>query len=62
MARMYPDQIEPKVVIEHSDLPKKERILREIKPSTEETDIDQRIATSQKKKTRMSKDQVTKKL
>jgi hypothetical protein len=31
IARMYPDQIGPEVVIEHSDIPKKELILQEVK-------------------------------
>ena len=58
IARMYPDQIGPKVVIEHSDLPKKELILQEVKPPEEEATNNQPSETSHKKKVRTSRDQV----
>ncbi len=56
IARMYPDQIGPEVVIEHSDIPKKELILQEVKPPAAETASGQPSAAGQKKKIRTSRD------
>lgn len=59
IARMYPDRIGPEMVIEYSDLPKKELILQQVKPAERSQNSE---AGSQKrpteKKIRISRDQV----
>jgi len=57
IARMYPDQIGPEVLIENSDIPNKEEILQKVKPPVSADSV-QRPADSKKKNLKFSKDYV----
>ena len=46
IARLFPEQVDAKVVIEHSDLPNKEVILQQVRPAVS----DQSTVTSKQKK------------
>jgi hypothetical protein len=59
IARMYPDQIGPKAVIELSDIPKKELILQEIKDNPAEEMIRPRkLSGIQTKKVNTSREDI----
>lgn len=55
IAKMYPDQIGPEVLIENSDIPNKEAILQQVKPPVETASSGQ-LPASSKKKLKFSKD------